>query len=307
MGEHLVVDVDQLPKSGAIESISLVPPAVGYRPTGKNPEMMGPSSSTVATEDDKVVVFVEDDEEADEHAPLIGIGECRICQEEDHLNNLESPCACSGSLKYAHRKCVQRWCNEKGDITCEICHQLYQPGYTAPQRSTPEETTIDIGGVWQISGTQFEMHDPRILTLTDAERQLFETEYDDYNDTHSSGVAFYRSAATILLSLLVLRHGMSITDDGSDGNGDDDALDSITLFMTQIVGFLLPFYIVLWVISILQRQRQTQEAAALASTRFAIVVQPAQNRGGLVVASATAPPINSQSTPAQAARHQEDV
>lgn len=99
MGEHLVVNVDQLPKPGAVESNPLVPPPVGYRLTGKNPEMMGPSSSTEAGEDNKVVVFVEDDEEADERAPLIGIGECRICQEEDHLNNLESPCACSGSLK----------------------------------------------------------------------------------------------------------------------------------------------------------------------------------------------------------------
>ncbi|CAM8987423.1 unnamed protein product [Rhodiola kirilowii] len=25
--------------------------------------------------------------------------------------------------KFAHRQCVQRWCNEKRDITCEICHQ----------------------------------------------------------------------------------------------------------------------------------------------------------------------------------------
>ena len=27
-------------------------------------------------------------------------------------------------LQYAHRKCVQRWCNEKGDIICEICRQV---------------------------------------------------------------------------------------------------------------------------------------------------------------------------------------
>lgn len=27
-------------------------------------------------------------------------------------------------VQYAHRKCVQHWCNEKGDITCEICHQV---------------------------------------------------------------------------------------------------------------------------------------------------------------------------------------
>lgn len=29
------------------------------------------------------------------------------------------------SFQYAHRKCVQHWCNEKGDITCEICHKVY--------------------------------------------------------------------------------------------------------------------------------------------------------------------------------------
>ena len=29
-------------------------------------------------------------------------------------------------MQFAHRKCVQRWCNEKGDITCEICHQVCQ-------------------------------------------------------------------------------------------------------------------------------------------------------------------------------------
>jgi hypothetical protein len=28
------------------------------------------------------------------------------------------------SMQYAHRTCVQRWCNEKGDVTCEICHEV---------------------------------------------------------------------------------------------------------------------------------------------------------------------------------------
>lgn len=30
---------------------------------------------------------------------LIPTVECRICQEEDDIKNLDSPCACSGSLK----------------------------------------------------------------------------------------------------------------------------------------------------------------------------------------------------------------
>ncbi|KAJ6999239.1 hypothetical protein NC653_010044 [Populus alba x Populus x berolinensis] len=33
--------------------------------------------------------------------------------------NMEIPCSCRGSLKYDHRKCVQRWCNEKGNTICE--------------------------------------------------------------------------------------------------------------------------------------------------------------------------------------------
>lgn len=35
----------------------------------------------------------------DEEEPLIQMAECRICQEEDGVSNLETPCACSGSLK----------------------------------------------------------------------------------------------------------------------------------------------------------------------------------------------------------------
>jgi hypothetical protein len=28
------------------------------------------------------------------------------------------------AVQFAHRACVQRWCNEKGDVTCEICHEV---------------------------------------------------------------------------------------------------------------------------------------------------------------------------------------
>ncbi|KAL0381435.1 UNVERIFIED_CONTAM: hypothetical protein Sangu_0207800 [Sesamum angustifolium] len=52
------------------------------------------------------------------------LAECKICHDEDEDSNMEIPCSCRGSLKYAHRKCVQRWCNEKGDTICEICHQV---------------------------------------------------------------------------------------------------------------------------------------------------------------------------------------
>ncbi|KAJ4960675.1 hypothetical protein NE237_020585 [Protea cynaroides] len=93
---------------------------------------------------------VVEHEVPDEGEPLIQLVECRICQEEDHVKNLETPCACCGSLKFAHRKCVQRWCNEKGDITCEICHRPYHPGYTAPPPPQSEDTAIDFAEVMRI-------------------------------------------------------------------------------------------------------------------------------------------------------------
>ncbi|PPD82956.1 hypothetical protein GOBAR_DD20110 [Gossypium barbadense] len=101
------------------------------------------------------------------------------------------------STEYAHRKCVQHWCNEKGNIKCEICHQPYEPGYTALPRTQTEETSIDIGGVWTISGTPLDFRDPRLLAIAEAERQFLETEYDEYAASNASGAAFCRSAALI--------------------------------------------------------------------------------------------------------------
>uniref|UniRef100_A0A452YX53 RING-CH-type domain-containing protein n=1 Tax=Aegilops tauschii subsp. strangulata TaxID=200361 RepID=A0A452YX53_AEGTS len=61
--------------------------------------------------------------------------QCRICHEEEDEScaAMESPCACSGSLKYAHRGCVQRWCDEKGSTLCEICLQVGSPFPHAPR------------------------------------------------------------------------------------------------------------------------------------------------------------------------------
>ncbi|KAM7251051.1 hypothetical protein ACFE04_022934 [Oxalis oulophora] len=246
MSDHLVLIVDRLPEASS-------------------------SSSSVAA--------VYDGDEAAEEEPLIAmVAECRICQEEDSVKSLETPCGCSGSLKYAHRKCVQHWCNEKGDIICEICHKPYQHGYTAPPRPPPppEETAIDIGGGWTISGTPLDLRDPRLLAIAEAERHFLEAEYDEYAASNASGAAFCRSAALILMALLLLRHALIITD---GDNGDDDVSTFFSLFLLRAAGFLLPCYIMAWAISILQRRRQRQEAAALAATQVAFVLQSGQRRG----------------------------
>ncbi|KAF3338211.1 E3 ubiquitin ligase SUD1 [Carex littledalei] len=255
MGDHVVVNVE----------------------TQKSPEPNEPKRDADKSDRGKeslVAPVVESS--GDESEPLIGTAaECRICQEEDLIKNLETPCACNGSLKYAHRACVQRWCNEKGDINCEICHQPYKPDYTATPRAPPDETIIDIGGGWAISGSQLDLRDPRVLAIAEAQRHFLEEEYDDYAAASTSSAAFCRSIILILMALLLLRHTLSL-DSGSDG--DDDASTLFSLFLLKAAGFLLPCYIMAWAISILQRQRQRQEATALGPADVAFILQSSQAR-----------------------------
>ncbi|KAK7368394.1 hypothetical protein VNO80_10419 [Phaseolus coccineus] len=280
MSDHLVLFVDRL-----VRPVPVVEP-LAQHPVQPSPEPSTPVDEAAAGPSGSASV-AEDDSD-DEDALLLPLAECRICQEEDSVNNLETPCSCSGSLKYAHRKCVQHWCNEKGDIICEICHKSYEPGYTAPPpRPPPEETTIDIGGGWTISGMPLDLRDPRLLAIAEAERQFLEAEYDGYAASNASGAAFCRSVALILMALLLLRHALSVT----DADAEDDPSTFFSLFLLRAAGFLLPCYIMAWAISILQRRRQRQEAAALAATQVAFVLQSEQRRG-LQFAIAQGPPMN---------------
>ncbi|KAG0470128.1 hypothetical protein HPP92_016223 [Vanilla planifolia] len=254
-GDHVVLNVDRL-----------IAPKVETEQAGERSASSSSSMSVLPAAYSGVGEKVLGDEEE----PLIQLVECRICQEEDHVKNLETPCACSGSLKYAHRECVQRWCNEKGDITCEICHEMYKPGYVAPP---PTEIAIDLSGSWTITGAPIDLRDPRILAMAAAQRHLLEAEYDEHAATNAGGYAFCRSAALILMALLLLRHALSITTDA-----DDDASTFFSLFLLRAAGFLLPCYVMAWAISILHRRRQRQEAAALAAAEVAFILQSGQGR-----------------------------
>eukprot|EP00262_Sarcandra_glabra_P002428 TRINITY_DN12721_c0_g1_i1.p1 TRINITY_DN12721_c0_g1~~TRINITY_DN12721_c0_g1_i1.p1 ORF type:complete len:297 (+),score=47.83 TRINITY_DN12721_c0_g1_i1:180-1070(+) len=286
MSEHLVLYVDRLVTPATVESIQKteVPESSRERSSEHPAVLSSPSPSGGRSNNEK---SGEECAISEEEEPLLKMVECRICQEEDLIENLETPCACSGSLKFAHRKCVQRWCNEKGDITCEICHQPYQSGYTAPPPLThSEDATIDISEGWTISGAPWDARDPRLWAMAAAERHFLEAEYDEYASNNASGAAFCRSAALILMALLLLRHALTITN--ADRDQDDDASTIFSLFLLRAAGFLLPCYIMAWAISILQRRRQRQEAAALAATEVAFVLQSRQRRG-LQIAIAPGP------------------
>lgn len=267
MGDDHVVCVDRLITSDSLQSAKGTEVSES---SGDSHIYVAESSNSLQPKE------VGEDDVADEEQPLLQVVECRICQEEDSAKNLEVPCSCSGSLKYAHRKCVQRWCNEKGDIICEICHQPYQPGYTSPPPPPTDDTAIDISAQWTVSGAPLDLNDPRLLAMAAAERRLLEAEYDEYADSNANGAAFCRSAALILMALLLLRHALYVT--SPDGE-EDDVSTFFSLFLLRAAGFLLPCYIMAWAISILQRRRQRQEAAALAAGEVAYVIQAGQHGG----------------------------
>lgn len=48
-----------------------------------------------------------------------------------------------------------------------------------------------------------DLHDPRLLAIAEAEREIFESEYDDYTARDASLAAFFRASALIVSLKLV--------------------------------------------------------------------------------------------------------
>ncbi|XP_023762855.1 uncharacterized protein LOC111911283 [Lactuca sativa] len=178
--------------------------------------------------------------------------ECRICQDEDFDSNMETPCSCCGSLKYAHRKCVQRWCNEKGDTICEICHQQFKPGYTAP----PPVFRLgvipaNIRGHWQIA--RRDMNDEtRIITVVSSDHNLLDQEYDEYADSTARSILCFRSVAIIFMIVLILRNTLPIFANG----GANYSLPVLLLLLIRTSGIILPIYLILRAMSALVHRRR---------------------------------------------------
>ncbi|KAJ0972345.1 hypothetical protein J5N97_020304 [Dioscorea zingiberensis] len=179
--------------------------------------------------------------------------ECRICQEEGEEGEMESPCACNGTLKFAHRKCIQRWCNKKGDITCEICNQVYTPNYSIPpNRATSDVMAIDIRQNWAAG---IDLNDPRYLAIAAAEQEFLRAEYENYAAASSSGISCCRTVALLLMLLLLVRHVLMVVVD-SGMVQDISSFFNVTLL--QFLVFLLPCYVIARACYILQSRRRRQ-------------------------------------------------
>ncbi|XP_022874963.1 uncharacterized protein LOC111393589 [Olea europaea var. sylvestris] len=182
------------------------------------------------------------------------VTECRICQEEDEEKDMEAPCACNGTLKFAHRKCIQRWCNKKGGITCEICNQVFSPNYTVPTpRSNADVMTIDIRQAW---AQHIGLRDPHFLPFTTADSQFLQSDYDDC--TFASGtLACFRSVVIVLMLLLLIHQTLMVTRDFGMVQASSDFFH-YQVSVLQLAGILIPCYVVVrsWYIIQFRRRRQ---------------------------------------------------
>ncbi|KAK8474475.1 hypothetical protein V6N11_039699, partial [Hibiscus sabdariffa] len=142
---------------------------------------------------------------------------------------------------FAHRKCIQRWCNKKGDITCEICKKDFSPNYSLPPtRSNPDVLAIDIRQAWS---PHIDLRDSHLLVLTASQSQLLQSEYEDYVAANSGSLACLRLVALILLIILLLRQVLMLTRD-SGTIRESSTFINFQVLLLQFAGFLLPCYVV---------------------------------------------------------------
>ncbi|KAG7032554.1 hypothetical protein SDJN02_06603, partial [Cucurbita argyrosperma subsp. argyrosperma] len=162
--------------------------------------------------------------------------ECRICQDEDEDSNMETPCSCRGSLKYAHRRCIQKWCNEKG--------------YTAPpslfeMRRIP----MNFRGNWEMS--RRDSDSPTYITMVSSNRNVADSDYDEIAASAASSVLCCHSIAITFMVLLVLRHTLPLMFNETS----DYSFPMLLLICLRIFGICLLIYVMFKVVTAVHRRR----------------------------------------------------
>ncbi|TXG69996.1 hypothetical protein EZV62_004931 [Acer yangbiense] len=276
MGDHFVLLVDRLLTESTIEA------AIESRN-----RLLNATTLTIMEE------FASQRTEKGVGSSPTKLVECRICHDEDEDSNMEIPCSCCGSLKYAHRKCVQRWCNEKGDTICEICLEVhhsdigpvfqYRPDYTAPP------PLFRYGGAfrghWEI--LRRDLHNPQFTAMVTADREFLDSGFDEYPAPSSGSLMCCRIVAIIVhlslalslspspsgvhslvriliglvyilmqfMVLLILRHTLPII----TSEVGEYSMTLLMLLTLRTIGILLPIYIIVKACTAIQTRRRQQD------------------------------------------------
>ncbi|KFK42617.1 ring fyve phd zinc finger-containing protein [Arabis alpina] len=168
---------------------------------------------------------------------------CRICHEEEvESYNFEAPCSCSGTIKFAHRDCIQRWCDEKGNTNCEICLQDYKPGYTTTSKPTKlieEGVTI-----------RDNLHVARRENGRRRNRRRLEdeSEFPECNSDAYRGASCCTYLALFFSVVLLIKHAF----DAVYGT-EEYPFTIFTVLTLKAVGILLPMLVIIRTIAAIQR------------------------------------------------------
>jgi hypothetical protein len=173
---------------------------------------------------------------------------CRICLEEDSTSNLEQPCACSGTVSFAHHNCVQKWVTAKGNKTCEICKHEYQGDFEVPPAPAPPAQQVHLlGPIRSVyingDGVIHEIHD------------MFESE-DMFEERRKSGLAWCLTFILFATLLLLLHHSMAMAESDSQhmppaekpAPGSEEGISvpmSIFWGVARMMFIALPLYMVM--------------------------------------------------------------
>ncbi|KAL1296015.1 hypothetical protein HN51_056797 [Arachis hypogaea] len=237
MGDHFVLLVDRLLTESTLEAAL----------ESQNRWMQAASS---AVNDAQVDLSLMKTGLGDIKSPR-KLVECRICHDEDEDSNMESPCFCCGSLKYAHRRCIQRWCNEKGDTTCEICHQQFKPGYTAPPPLFQfGRIPMSFRGNWEIS--RRDLNSTHLVSMVSTDQNLTNSNYDQYSASPTGSLICCCSVAVIFMVLLILRHTLPLL----ISENKDYSFPLFMLLLFRIAGIVLPIYFMVRAVTLIQRHRR---------------------------------------------------
>ncbi|KAJ9187864.1 hypothetical protein P3X46_003279 [Hevea brasiliensis] len=190
-----------------------------------------------------VVLFVDDLQSS------CAVSHCRICHEAEFesCKSLEAPCACSGTVKFAHRDCIQRWCDEKGNTTCEICLQKYEPGYTATSKKC-QQMEMDAMTIREsLEIPRRERHEPESRGMVAVDEEAYsEFEWASAADRSAS---YCRSLALTFTALLLIKHFFATLTGGTE----DYPFTLVTILVLRTSGILLPMYIVFRTIAAIQK------------------------------------------------------
>ncbi|KAJ0245249.1 Uncharacterized protein HA466_0187150 [Hirschfeldia incana] len=187
----------------------------------------------------EVIIFIEDTEKNS------SFSRCRICHEEEEEaeSYFEAPCSCSGTVKFAHRDCIQRWCDEKGNTICEICLQNYKPGYTTtskPSRLVEEAVTTRTRR--QYGGRR----NRRLVNRT-------ESEIPECNSEAARGASCCRYLALILSVVLLIKHAFDVV-----YGTDEYPFTIITVLTLKAIGILLPMLVIIRTVAAVQSSLRRQ-------------------------------------------------